>query len=299
MLYNKKSQHIVFQVLNFLHNSISKTYKLLPIDKLILITLASHKGSKGIFPMQETLADELETSRRYMRSRLKFLEKSGLIFVEKMALKNHYHLTFISPLEDPQIPQEEKLEDLQIPLKRIYRSPNRGSTDATNNKLNNKIKNRERARAIRAPLSDSWKPNKKNQEKALDVARKVGRTSEELLTKFRNVQKSKNGTSADWNAEFNNFLINERPTGFSILQAQPAEVRRSTGIDFTAARLEREAKGGKSEFERKRREEMDVYIPTPKEALEIIRKQKQGELDARKGNAIRDKDERRTNRREN
>lgn len=176
-----KSIHIVFQVLNSLHDANSKAYKLLPVDKLILITLASHKGTQGIFPMQETLADEIGTSLRYMKTRLKFLEKNGFIFVEKINRKNHYHLLNLSTEGDLQITNEEIKGDPQITSQVIYRSPHRGSTDATNNKVSNKLNKIERGHASRAsPLSDDFMPNKQSIMKA----KELGLTEDEANFEF-------------------------------------------------------------------------------------------------------------------
>jgi hypothetical protein len=54
-----KDIHIVFDVLNFLHSDAVKEYDILPIDKLILINLASHNGPKGICPSIDRIAQEL------------------------------------------------------------------------------------------------------------------------------------------------------------------------------------------------------------------------------------------------
>ena len=205
-----KEIHVVFRVLNFLRDLESNKYKLLPIDKLILIILASHSGARGIFPKQETLASELETSLRYMKSRLKHLERIGLLFVENINRINHYYFPFLFTIGDPQITYIKNEGDLRITPQVIHRSPHRGSTDATNNKLNNKLNKSERAQRSRSALSPSWKPNEKNMKIAQEVASKVGKTADQLITKFRNLQLSKDATSAYWDGEFENYLINER-----------------------------------------------------------------------------------------
>ncbi len=222
----EKQVHVVFKVINFILGSLSAQYKLLPIDKLILITLASHKGKHGIFPMQETLANELNTSRRYMRARLLYLEKIGLLSVENINKKNHYKLAFLSTIDDLQIPQKEniedlqilhneKSEDLQIPQQRIYRSSYRGSTDATINKVNNKL----RTKREREPLSPSFSPNDENLALAREVSGKTNLSPAQLFTKFKNLQLSKQNTSAYWDGEYQNFLMNEKPSGWLVPQS--------------------------------------------------------------------------------
>jgi len=161
MTENKKDIHIVFQVINFIHESISKQYKLLPIDKLLLITLASHKGAKGIFPMQETLADELGITRRHLRGRIKYLESVGLIWIEKIGRKHHYHLQKLSTIGELQCLYEEPIGEPQCLSQGNHSASHRGTVVATNNKVSNKIKKVERARKKPAPLSADFSPTEK------------------------------------------------------------------------------------------------------------------------------------------
>lgn len=231
-----KIVHTVFRVINFLLGDESKNYSLLPIDKLILITLASHKGQKGIFPMQETLAEELQTSRRYMRARLQHLRELKLIAVQDIGRKNFYFLTFLSTKEELQILQsdeDDEIEDLQLLSQRIYSSSHRGSTDATNNKLNNKLNNKERARAKRAPLSLDWWPDKNLEAKAKEVAQKVNKPLGDLIQKFKNLQISKEKTSAYWPGEFENFLMNERPSDWMTPAKTQGNSNRTSEIKCT------------------------------------------------------------------
>lgn len=233
----EKVTHIVFQVLNYLFSSQHKT-KLLPVDKLILITLASHKGVKGIFPMQETLADEVGTSLRYMKTRLKYLEKNGFIFVEQINRKNHYHLTFLSTASDLQITSPKTTGDLQITSQVIYRSPHRGSTDATINKVSNKVRT-ERGRKGRAhPLSLPFEPN----EESTEQAKRAGLTWEEAniaLEKFVNHYCESGIEKTDWQLMLQNWLIREgdykRKNGTKTKKDQV----RSTVPDYEPPTVER------------------------------------------------------------
>lgn len=216
---SEKIVHIMFRVVSFLISDESKKYNLLLIDRWILTLLAKHQGIKGIFPNQETIGKEAFISLRYAKTRIKYLESIGLISIKRINHKNHYFFNF---LEDPQIPYLNSEGDLQITLaktegdpqitsKVIYRSLQTASTDHTKNKLNNKLSNTERARPKRAPLPLNWKPSQELQEKTRQVALKVNKSAQELITKFINLQRSKDKLSANWDAELENFLLNERP----------------------------------------------------------------------------------------
>lgn len=157
-----KNVHIVFQVLNFLRSAESLNYNLLPIDRLLLIFLASHSGSQGIFPNQQTLTNEIHTSLRYTKTRLKYLESTGLISINRIKRKNHYTFNFIH-IGDPQITyQSNSIGDPQITSQVIHRSPHRGSTDHTNRNNNNLLNNRE------SSLSN-FKPDESNIMLAKDL----------------------------------------------------------------------------------------------------------------------------------
>ena len=178
-----KSIHIVFEVINFLLSDEAKKHKLFPIDKLILITLASHKGTKGIFPMQETLADELGIGRRYLRLRIRFLEKSGFLFVEKIGRRHFDHLLNLSTTGEPQIPYHQKIEEPQFRSQGNYSSAHRGTTDATDNKVSNKLNQSERStrKKTALPLSVDFEPNRET----VQEAKRVGLTTTRPITRSR------------------------------------------------------------------------------------------------------------------
>lgn len=67
------------------------------------------------------------------------------------------------------------------------------------------------ARKKRVPLSDSFVFDEAVLVKLEETSQRVGLTKEDLLSKFRNIAKSKEKLSADWNSELDTFLINERP----------------------------------------------------------------------------------------
>jgi hypothetical protein len=142
-----KTVHIVFQVINFLHGDLSKSYKLLPIDKLILITLASHHGAKGIFPGQKILTKELGIKLRHLQYRLTHLEKTGLILIEKMGRRHFYHLQ----IDAPQCAYPETIGAPQCAQQVHYSASNRCTTVRHKNKVSNKVNNRERALSVFEP----------------------------------------------------------------------------------------------------------------------------------------------------
>lgn len=68
---------------------------------------------------------------------------------------------------------------------------------------------RERAKN-RAPLSGNFYPDEKSMELLVRKASEVDLQPQDLYEKFMNVMQSTGKQSADWQAEFQNFLINER-----------------------------------------------------------------------------------------
>jgi hypothetical protein len=77
--------------------------------------------------------------------------------------------------------------------------------------VTNTVTNTSRERKKRAPLSENFIPDEKMILLLEEVSLKTNISSDKLLIKFKNVQKSKEKISADWNAELENFLINEKP----------------------------------------------------------------------------------------
>jgi hypothetical protein len=204
--------HVVFQVLNSLANKNSDLNNLLPIDKLLLIILAKHKGKNGIFPKHETIAKEANITRRYAIQRLLYLEELGIISINRRNKTNHYFLNFLSKEEPKLSTGTPIMGEPQFTSHVNYSSPNRCTTV---HPINNIYKeNIVRERKERAPLTDFWSPNEKLIVLAEETAKKTNKTVDVLIKKFKNLQKSKNGTSADWNAEFENFLYNERPSNW-------------------------------------------------------------------------------------
>jgi biotin operon repressor len=229
---NSKPIHIVFQVLNLIFRS--KKFKLLLVDKLILVALASHKGLKGIFPMQETLANEIGITRRHLRNRIKILEKNGLLFVEKIGRRSYYHLQNLSTIEELQCPYSDSIGELQFPSQGNYSSSHRGTTVATNNKVSNKRNNRERARKKRVPLSADFLPTKET----VEYVKNLGYSQDEIDTiaaDFMNHYLDSDMVSNNWDAKARKWFRDEkRQPGF--LEEQPPLQRTSTVKDYTPAK---------------------------------------------------------------
>jgi hypothetical protein len=209
---SEKTIHVVFQVLNFLHGSDSIEYKLLPIDKLILINLASHKGIKGIFPSQQTISKELKYDVRELRRRLKHLEDVGLIYVDKVNRKNYYYLRFLyelSTIEGVQPPYKlstgYSIEGVQPLSYRVYSPPMRGCTAPPNNKVITKKEKRGVRNTSRpSPFPKSFYPDKQSIQLAQEL-----KIAETILDSFKDYVADKGLKSADWNARFRKYLRDE------------------------------------------------------------------------------------------
>jgi len=153
---NPKNVHIVFKVTNYLKSRPENSPPILPIDKVILIFLATHHGHLGIFPNQETLARECEISIRYVRERLQYLMECGLISITRIRRKHHYNLDFLtkelSTIAEPQFPYQETIAEPQFPSQRNHSSAHSGTTVPTNNSIKNPSNKIERGREERDPL---------------------------------------------------------------------------------------------------------------------------------------------------
>jgi hypothetical protein len=185
----KKEIHIVFQVLNFIkvpHND-----RLLPVDRLLLLMLASHYGSKGIYPSVTTLANEIQMSKTYTKQRLNFLEELKLIkILRKNGQSSSYEFLMLSTTGQPQLTGELQLTGQpQLPTPVNPSCPHR-STGVTPININNQYKrnNKERGREKQRPaLSDSFLPNDEN----LILAKDLRLNIEDELESFKNRHKGK------------------------------------------------------------------------------------------------------------
>lgn len=203
-----KDKHIVFRVINFLHSDFSLAYKLLPIDKFILVTLASHNGLKGIFPSKECLANELHVTLRYTRERLKHLEKQSLISVQKKRNQDHYQLLFLSTGEEPQFPNTYPQEEPQF-RERGTTVPPKGTTVPPYISIKNKVNNKRRTKEADASLSFLFVDFEPNRE-TIKIAAENGlteREAEEVLYKFREYYVEKRIKRENWQAELQEWYL--------------------------------------------------------------------------------------------
>lgn len=210
---SEKLIHIVFLVLNYLVSESAEEYKLLPIDKWILTILAKHHGAYGIFPNQSTIAREAKITLRYTKLRIKYLESIGLISINRMNRKNHYELSFLSTIGEPQntYPAYKQIEigEPQNTSQVNHRTPHRGTTVHTNNPIKNIFKKTERERKERAPLPNDFQVDQKTGEliKSLsftkDEAFKIGIAFSEYFLDNGEARK-------DWQFEARKWFRRER-----------------------------------------------------------------------------------------
>lgn len=257
MVESNKEIHIVFQVLNFIFGALSHPYNLSPDEKILLIALARHKGAKGIYPSITTLAKELKRSRRSIMRYLKVLNEKQLINIDKnLGCSNRYKLSPTSVncvTGDVHVTSDTPVTGL------VTTEVTTSDTPVTQSiKINNKKEIIERARKKRAALSDSFLPNEKIIPLWQETVSKSGKTKDQLLSKFKNLQKSKDGMSADWDAEFENFLLNERPMGYS--GSKPTPELKCTIPEF--------GKPGHPDYERNKEFEMR-YAAERKKQIEL------------------------------
>jgi len=206
-----KTIHVVFQVLNFLRSINSTEHAIIANDKLLLVFLAAHQGEYGIFPNQQTLANELHLTVRHIRDRLKYLASLGLISITRVKRKHHYTLNFLTQIEELQFPYSpQKQLQQRNPSSSSQRNPSsahRGTPVPTNNNKNNQVNNSERAATKRAaPLTDDFLPT----QATFDKAEELGLTEEEAnqeVDKFMGHYLAKGIKNVDWDAALHKWFI--------------------------------------------------------------------------------------------
>lgn len=158
--------------------------------------------------------------------------KNGKDFLEKVVLNQTYLATGIKTVS----------VDLSTGMKIMrvdYHVSGKTAPINKDIKINKEKTERGTARKKpRATLSADFQPDQKRHELCGAISLKVGTQYGILLTKFINLQLSSGKESADWNAEFENFLLRERKEGSS----SPSPSNRYANLpDWTAERLAREA----------------------------------------------------------
>jgi Helix-turn-helix domain len=233
----KKSLHPIFELLNFLSGTESEQYKLSSNEQLVLIFLCKHKGAKGIYPSLQTLAKETKKTLCAVRRSVHNLQQKKILDIEFLSGKSSNYTILIPAFLNNDTPSVDASTTNNKPLASTLVHPSRPrqytpSVDASLSiQRNNNLSNTERgARKKLAPLPLNWLPDEKRLKHLHDTAAKAGLTAEALLTKFRNVQLTKDNTSADWQLSFENFLISERPTNL-LGQFKPKQ-EVSSGLKF-------------------------------------------------------------------
>jgi hypothetical protein len=258
-----KDIHILFKVANFIYSDACLPYSLLPLDKLLLLALAKHAGPKGIYPAIPTLAKELHTDDRHIRRRLTHLKRLKLIHIDsRPGLNSYYSFLFLSTdpgRTDPGYTLSNPgSTDPDTPG---LQTPHPGSTDPTisiNNQYRESVQ-RESAKK-RAPLPENFLPNEANQRLLKEVSSKTGLTDGQLLAKFKNLQKSKQNLSADWNASLETFLINERPMGLGINKFQQEGPKAPRMLEWHEIKAQRQQQEAEERARRKAAEEEEKKV---------------------------------------
>lgn len=216
--------HLVFQVLNYL--SYSDHAPLSDDEKLLLIFLAKHSGEKGIYPSVSNLAKQLKKHPDSIRRTLKKLKNKNLISIKlRPGTSSVYALTCLST---PCVDAGGLDSGVSASMQGGSLHPRIGTpcTHAgQSNNLNNDLNKREGRGKKPAPLSDDFLPNQKSLDALKEAARRSGKAEDDLIRKFKNVQCTKEKESHDWQAEFQNFMINER--------AAPAHEQNQSGFQHS------------------------------------------------------------------
>lgn len=264
-------------------------------DRAVLMTIANHvRNGSECYPSQEYLAAYLGTSKETIKRSLRSLKKKSLIksFKKpslnsryKTSRHNYYTLTLpvdnsaIEVIDDPYHDVNGVTDDPCHSVIGVKSTPVIGVTgDPLIEHSNRTIKNKERERKKRAPLSPSWLPTEKIMAKAVEVARVTGVAVNDLIKKFVNLSISKEKTSAYWDGEFENFLINERPVSWMNGDRGHNEPQRPRGENWTDMRIAKEAKEANESksiqqimSETEQRLEKRNDIPSPQEVIAMMR----------------------------
>ena len=287
--------NLMLRVALFLRDEISLSYDLIPSDVTILLILASHIGDKDFWYItRPDVARECRLQISQFTRRAKKLESQKLITVRRTGKANAYGITLpkiegkqwcLDRYSSTHQPVDKKSDEYSSTYQMSTRVPNRWVPEYPHKETINKQKKTERARTKRAPLSPSWFPNDQNMITAREVSSKVGKSIDQLIAKFRNLQISKEATSADWNRNFENFLIDEKIPAM-IGNGQVVQDNRPKMKDWTQERIERqkrepaEAKNGSNAQEAQPKESEPVveHIPYKELKRRYLLKQQQGEL---------------------
>lgn len=262
-----KGIHIVFQVVNFLRDQKTVTkLNLSPVDRLILILLASHNGQHGIFPSIPTIAKEVGVSPRQVIRRLSHLASVNLISKEiSLGKRTKYSITLPKNNHDLSTGGDQilnKNECGSLPKKlsttsdtHVTSPPLTSDTHVTGTSdthvttpvtpmshINNQVSNQERESFAREARLSLFSPTKAQKQKC--IVQKINIEIE--LQKFIAYSKSKKITSSNWEASFDLWL--QRATEYREKNKSGEEVK-STVEFFTASSSSYNVKSSKMPVE--------------------------------------------------
>lgn len=171
---SEKTVHVVFQILNFLHSEKSIAYSLNDAERLLLITLASHKGAKGIYPSLKTLSRELKKKESTVRRWTASLAQKKLIRIDRtIGISNHYVLSevLMTPLTSE---QGTHTDPAQIRADPPLTSEQ--GTPLTSEQLITKRNNKGITERARAPIAFDFRPDQKTK----DLIKELGFDQEQV-----------------------------------------------------------------------------------------------------------------------
>lgn len=286
--------HLMLRVALFLRDECSLSYNLIPSDVTILLILASHIGDRGFWYISRPeIARECRLQITQFTRRAKKLETQKLITIQRTGKANAYGIT-LPQIEGKQWGSDRYSSTHQVVDKSLSKKedeylgtyqigttvPNRCVPEYPHKQTISKLKKTERAQKARSALSLTWLPNEKNMDLVREVASKVRKTTDQLIVKFRNLQLSKDATSAYWDGEFENFLINEKVPEWLPTQSKTNQEIKSTVQFFDESHPHYVKRKRKVETEEIK---IPENIPSPREVVELMRKKygysKQGELE--------------------
>ena len=200
-----KEIHIVFQVINALHSLITANSS----DKLLLVTLASFAGVRGICPSVRKIAERMGQGYRQTHRNLQRLEDQKLIIIHRSIGKAaQYDFTFLSTTYvASDIGQDaDTYVASDIPTYVASDIPPMSHPTYINNKGNNKGNNRERRKERAHTLPDDFMYNKEDAK----VAEKLGLKEEHAgdeYDKFLVYYRANGNKAVDWHAMLQSWFM--------------------------------------------------------------------------------------------
>ena len=185
--------------------------------KQLLQFYASHNFNTTNYVFKNsTLAKQLEVTERAIQKAHKFLMDGGFIKKDIRFNQDGRQMTNSIMLN---IPPEfgdnffgEGEQRSPLGANNVQGEGERSAPLLNNKLLNNKLNRESIPRTKREPLSENFKPDQEREAKAKAVAQRCNIPFEDLLSKFKTIEKKKNKTSTDWQADFELFLLREKPS---------------------------------------------------------------------------------------